>query len=273
MKQFIAKYKKSVLGIAACLLIGLVALSFQDSPLVHAKTQVSGEEPLPGEPFVCKDTTPPSKKLSAKEMEKLNVELEQALKTVAAKLKEVDWSKVNLQVSEALKEIDFEKIKASIDQSLKSVDFAAIEKEVETALKEVDMGKVNAEIKQSLQEAKREMEKVNWEEIKKELAEARAEIEKARMELKGIDMDKIMDEAKEGIEKAKAELKQLKTLLTELEKDGLIDRKKNVKLEYKDGSLYIDGKQQSKEVSDKYCQYVKDGKLDITINKEDKAEI
>jgi hypothetical protein len=128
-------------------------------------------------------------------------------------------------------------------------------------------------VKQALEEAKREIEKVNWADIKKELAEAKIEIDKAKLELKDLDLGKIMDEAKAGIEKAKTELKQMKTMFTEMEKDGLIDHKKGFKLEYKDGSLYIDGKQQSQEVSDKYRKYAKDGKMEITISKNSDKEV
>lgn len=267
MKQFIAKNKKYWMGMIACLAIGFVTLSFQDSPLIHLQQQdiVAAEmDDLQN----GNDTIPPDKKMTAKDLDKLHVELDKAMKTVAEKLKEIDWSKLNLQISESLKDIDLDKIKNSVEQSLKALDMAAIEKDVQNALKEVDMKQVNVDIKQAMQEAKQELEKVNWNEIKKELADAKIEIEKAKIELKDLDLGKIMDEAKAGIEKAKTELKAMKTMFTELEKDGLIDRKKGFKLEYKDGSLYIDGKQQSQEVSDKYRKYAKDGKLHINIAKD-----
>lgn len=267
MKQFIAKNKNYLMGVAACLLIGTVTLSFQDSPLIHAKADVTEQQDNDWA-VACKDTTPPEKKMRMKDFDKLNIELEQAMKTVAEKLKEIDWSKLNLQISEAMKAVDMEKIKASVEQSLKAVDMIAIEKDVQNALKEVNIEKLNVDIKQALQEAKSEMEKVNWEEMKKELAEASKEIEKAKLELKDLNVDKIMSEAKAGIEKAKAELKEMKAMFKEMEKDGLIKTKKGFSLEFKDGSLYIDGKKQSDEISEKYRKYAKDGKLNITIDKD-----
>lgn len=272
MKQFIAKNKKYWMGMIACLVIGFVTLSFQDSPLIHLQQQGIVAEDMNDLDNIT-DTMPPEKKMTAKDLDKLHVELDKAMKLVAEKLKEIDWSKLNLQISESLKDIDLDKIKNSVEQSLKAVDMAAIEKDVQNALKEVDIQQVNSEIKLAMQEAKRELEKVNWADIKKELAEAKIEIEKAKLELKDLDLGKIMDEAKAGIEKAKTELKQLKTMLTEMEKDGLIDRKKGFKLEFKDGSLYIDGKQQSQAISDKYRKYAKDGKLDISIGKDDGKDV
>lgn len=274
MKQFIAKNKKYWMGMVACLLIGFVTLSFQDSPIIHLQQQgLTNESMDMQEMNSVTDTFPPDKKMTAKDLDKLHVELEKAMKLVTEKLKEIDWSKLNLQISESLKEIDLDKIKASVEQSLKAVDMAAIEKDVQNALKEVDMQQVNSEIKQAMQEAKRELEKVNWADIKKELADAKVEIEKAKLELKDLDLNKVMDEAKAGIEKAKAEIKEMKTMITEMEKDGLIDRKKGFKLEYKDGLLYIDGKQQSQAISDKYRKYAKDGKLDITISKDNGKDV
>jgi hypothetical protein len=274
MKQLIAKNKRHLAGLAACLLIGGVTLSFQDSPFVHAKTDQTEQVADAEDPIACKDTLPPGKKMTSQELDKLEVELEQALKLAGEKLKEIDLGKLNLQIADALKQIDMEKIKTSVEQSLKAVDFASIEKEVNNALKEVDMNKINMEVKQALQEAKREMEKVNWADINKELADARIELEKAQQELKGIDMDKIMSEAKQGIEKAKTELKQFKEMVTEMEKDGLIDRKKGFKkITFEDGSLYIDGKKQSQAISDKYRKYTKDGKLNINFDGEEKEVV
>ncbi len=67
------------------------------------------------------------------------------------------------------------------------------------------------------------------------------------------------------MEKAKREMLNFKEFTNELEKDGLIDKKKGYKLQLKDGELYINGTKQSKEISDKYSKYYQ-GKNNFTIN-------
>jgi hypothetical protein len=44
----------------------------------------------------------------------------------------------------------------------------------------------------------------------------------------------------------------MKEFTSELEKDGLIDRKKDYEIEWRKGNLYINGVQQSQEVTNKY---------------------
>jgi hypothetical protein len=121
-----------------------------------------------------------------------------------------------------------------------------------------------------LQEAKAEIEKIDWNEIQQQVKDAGKEVEKAKAELKNMDMKKVMAEAKQGVDKAKNELRQLRTMFTEMEKDGLIDTKKGFKIEYKDNELFINGEKQSDAVKDKYRQYFKDGNFKITIAKEEK---
>jgi hypothetical protein len=67
-----------------------------------------------------------------------------------------------------------------------------------------------------------------------------------------------MEHARTGLEKAKKEITLLKEFTSELEKDGLVDRKKGYTIEIKSGEMYINGVKQSKEVNDKYRKYFKD---------------
>jgi len=75
-------------------------------------------------------------------------------------------------------------------------------------------------------------------------------------------IDEAMDKANEGMQKAKNELQQFKEFTSELEKDGLIDKKKGYEIEWKNGNLYINGVQQSQQVTNKYKKYYReDGKI------------
>lgn len=62
----------------------------------------------------------------------------------------------------------------------------------------------------------------------------------------------------------KRDLALMTELTTALGKDGLIDNRKLYNLEIKDGELYINGKKQPKEVSDKYRKYFRNDNYTIT---------
>ena len=70
------------------------------------------------------------------------------------------------------------------------------------------------------------------------------------------------------LKKAKTELKDTKEMISEMEKDGLVDSKKGFELEYKDKVLYIDGKKQTEKVTEKYRKYFKKEHFKIRIDKE-----
>jgi hypothetical protein len=273
MKQFIAKNKRAITGIAACLLIGGVTLAFQDSPVIHLQDAYTQQE----EAVTCdkKDTLPPEKKMTMKQLDELTANLDIEMKNVAEELKKIDLGDIMRQVEKALKEANLDKINIEVEKALKSVDLDAIEKEVKAALKDVQWDKMKLEMQQALKDAKTEMSKIDTETIKKAMEEASKALDKAKLELKQIDFGKIMDNAKEGIDKAKAKLRSIKTMFTEMEKDGLIDTRAGFTVNFKDGDLFINGKKQPQEVADKYRKYIAgikdfdDKEFSITIDKEE----
>ncbi len=270
MKQFIAKNKRAFTGIAACILIGGVTLAFQDSPVIHLQDPYAEQNQA-----TCSTDTTPDRKMTMKQLDELTANLDVELKNVAEELKKINLEDILKQVELSLKEVDMAKINAEVQKSLAEVDLKSIEKEIKAALKDVQWDKINAEVKQALQEAKAEMNKVNTVEIKKAMEEASKALDKAKLEMKQLDLGKIMDNAKEGIDKAKAKLRSIKIMFTEMEKDGLIDTKAGFTVNFKDGDLFINGKKQPKEVTDKYRKYIADVKdfdekdFNITIDKEE----
>ncbi len=125
-------------------------------------------------------------------------------------------------------------------------------KEAMEKVKKVDMEKLKIEmekVKEELQEQKLNM-KINSEQIKEEVNQA-------------------MAKAKVSIENAKEELMLYKSFTNELEKDGLIDKKKSYKIEIKEGELFINDKKQPKDVSDKYRHYYKKENFSITSDGDD----
>ena len=270
MKQFILKNRKALTGIAAMLLMGSILMSFQDSPFVHQKFD---EQQLP-------DDTLPGKNyddhMKMKEFDKLLGGLDgKIMSEVGEALKSVDMDKIQKQVENALKEVDMENIMRTVELSLKKIDLDKIMNDVRSSLKDVDWDKYIKEIDKAMQEAKQEIEKakieirnIDKDEIMKELEKAKLEIEKNKSEFKKINIDKIMKEARKGIEEAKEELKQTKAMFNEMESDGLINQKDGFSIEYKDKSLYINGKKQAENVTDKYRKYIKEDHFKITIDKE-----
>ena len=267
MKEVILKNKRTVAGMAVCLFVGILTLSFQDTPYVKAILDNQGQEP--------QDTTPPKKKqhsMTMKEFDKLSQDLD---RQVLDEIKQVDLAKIEKEVSENLQKADVDKMMKEVESSLKDIDVQKIMAGASVALKKVDLENINAETKQAFANAKQEVEKasqemknIDREAIKKELEHAKLEVEKSTAEMKKIDMDKIMKQAMEGIDKAKGELKQLKEMFTEMEADGLINSKKGFTLEYKNKDLFINGTKQPQQVTDKYRKYFKEEHFEITIDRE-----
>ncbi|MDQ6756439.1 MAG: hypothetical protein M3004_05845 [Bacteroidota bacterium] len=62
--------------------------------------------------------------------------------------------------------------------------------------------------------------------------------------------------------------KDVKEMTTEMEKDGLINKKEGYNIEYKNKELLINGKKQSNEVTEKYRKYFKGEDFQIKRSKE-----
>ena len=272
MKQFILTNKKALAGVAGALLIGGITMSFQDSPFTYSKFAVD-EDPRIFQ--VCSDTLPDKEGIKMKDLGKLQSELDRSMLQVNGELKKLDLSKVQLDVEAALKKIDMNKISKDVELALKQVDISKIMADVSASLKDINAGMHKAEVETALAEAakeidqaKLELKEVDQEMISKELSNAKKEIDKARLTIDKIDMDKLMAEARAGIETAKAELKLTKEMLTEMEKDGLVNAKQGFTVEYKNKDLYIDGVKQAEKTTDKYRRYFKGEDFKIKIDKE-----
>jgi DNA repair exonuclease SbcCD ATPase subunit len=232
-----------------------------------------------------------------RELEKARLEVE--------KLKDFDFEKFKKEMDESMKELDVEKMKADIEKSIDKDVMINIERELKKAMAEIDLNKVeiDKEMKKAMEEVKgldlsdqmdrvkEEMEKAkfqldkelkskDWEkemkkikeidmkEMEKEMENARKEIErsKADLDLEKLNMKDEMDNARKEIDKAKEELKGYQEMIYSMEKAGLLSTKGDYTIQYKDGELFINGKKQSAEVTEKYKKYFK---KDTTIKKED----
>ena len=215
------------------------------------------------------------------------------------KLKTKDWDKVQHDLETALKNIDIEKIRIGAEQAVRNVDMEKIAKEIETSLDKIDfekigrdldaatndfskidkekikeeMQKVRTEVEEQLkkQDFRKEMEeikKIDMNEIRADLEEARKEIAKVKEQLRAekIDLKATMQMANSEIEKAQQDLKGYQEMTYALEKEGLLDTKKDYTIQYKDGVLTINDRKQSFETAARYKKYFR--KEPTTIKKQ-----
>ncbi len=270
MKQFILKNSKALTGTAFALLLGGILMSFQDSPFVYQQfyLQQVSDDTLPEKNY--------DDHMKMKDFDKLISELDgKIMSQVGDAIKTIDLDKIEKDVENSLKGLDIENIMKTVDLSLNNIDLDKIMEDVTGSLKNVAWDKNNKEVDKAMQEAKQEIAKAREEisnidskEISKELENAKLEIEKSKSEIKKIDLAKIMREARVGIDEAKEELKQTRAMFNEMESDGLINQKDGFSIEYKNKDLYINGKKQAENVTDKYRKYFKGDHFKITIDKE-----
>ena len=207
-----------------------------------------------------RDTSHPGKPAAPEyrieELDKAKKQLDIELKQMDEQMKKMDFSKIQKEVSEALAKIDFEKIKLETEKALKNIDWNNIKLEVEKAMKE----------------AKENLEKIDSEKFRAEMHSLQEQLNNDHLKVK-IDAEKIQKEvdhslkkAKEGIEKTKLELKNLNAFTDALDRDKLIDKKKDYTIKVADGSLYINGVEQSNETYEKYREFYKKGNFTIKGN-------
>ncbi|MFN8244062.1 MAG: hypothetical protein U0X40_08425 [Ferruginibacter sp.] len=269
MKQFLLKHRAALAGITGLLLTGLVALSFEDTPLVQQQ---------PTDTQYANDTIPEKENrngLTRKEFDKLGDKLDDALLEATQQIKKVDWDEISSNIAAALKAIDSKKIIGSVEKAMATINPGKILEDVRSSMKAIDWTDNRAEFQeamkkmdQELERARVEIKEVNRESLDKAMKDASAGLEKARRSLENIDFSKISEKVNAGLSKAKEELKQSGEMFDEMEKDGLIRNKDGFSIEYKDKELFINGKKQPEAVTDKYRKYFKRDHYKIRIDKE-----
>ena len=224
--------------------------------------------------------TIPDRKKKIRDIDEAIEELDKGKVEIDKSLNNIDWPKINADIKLAMDNIhvNLDEMKVNVAQSLKAIDVNKIHAEVQQALKEVDAEKIQADVAMSLKDINVEkiktdvqasMDKVDWDQIKVDIEKAKnIDMKKVEAEMRDMkpEIEKSMKEAHEGIEKAKKELKEYKEFINDLDKDGLINKKEDYKIEYNNGVLTINGKKQSEEVTNKYSSFLK-GHSDFVIKK------
>jgi DNA repair exonuclease SbcCD ATPase subunit len=243
---------------------------------------------------------------SLKQVERARVELQQQLDSkqwkkmheqLAQSLEKMNVEKIQTELQQALKNIEEEKINLKAQRELRQIDMEKMHRDLQKSLEEAKTSsnydsdkmkqlveKAMVESKRALQESKKAMDeyrKIGMEKIKKELdisqqrlieqqSKIKVEMERAREEIQEAmkkDYRKELEQARAGVTRAKEELQNYKNMLQEMEKDGLLNTRENYKVEYKNGDLFINGKQQPAGTADKYKHYFK--KDNVTIKHEE----
>lgn len=206
------------------------------------------------------DTTKPGNNSADKDEHRMRdldeamKELDEAMKRLNVEMKKLDGAKLEKEIKASMEKVDWKKIQVDVERAMK---------EAEVKMKDIDMSKLHKQMEE-MQENLRKQElkmKINGEKIRKQVEES---MKKAKVN---------MERAKVDMEKAKEEIKFMNEFTDELEKDGLINKKKGYKVEVKNGELYINGTKQSKEVSDKYRKYFKKDNFSINTNGDTIIEI
>jgi hypothetical protein len=204
----------------------------------------------------ARDTTEPKQRNDDKDEFRMN-ELEDAMKQLDIQMQKLDLQmndmnvKISKQVQEAIANIDIEKINKDVQENLKNINF----------------DKIKIEVDKSLEQAKQQMKNIDVDKMKIHMQELQNKFNSEEFKKQ---IDKAMKGAKENIEKAKKDLQGIKDFTDQLQKDGLIDKDKGYSIEWKNGGeLYINGKKQPKEISDKYKKYYKKDGWRIEMNGHD----
>lgn len=207
--------------------------------------------------------TIPQKQKKARDFDAVLSELERSEAEMQRSLKEVDGEKIEKEIREAMKtmEIDMAKMKVDIEKAMKEIDGEKINREIQAALKEVDAEKISKEVKESLAKVDMQKVQVEMQRAKEEMQKVK-EIDmskmKAELEKIGPEIEKAMKEANVSIEKARKEITSYKNLVDALDKDGLVNKNSNYKIEYKNKELTINGKKLAADAEQKYSQYLSD---------------
>ncbi len=174
---------------------------------------------------------------------------------------------------DVLKEL--EKSKAEIEKSMKEIDFSALEKELRKPIPPVppvppmDAEKIKADVEKAMKNRK-EIEvaqindaveaiaKIDWEKVNKQIEEAKVQMQNVEAQMKSLrpQIEESIRKAQVDIEKAKKEIEAYKSFIDALEKDGLINKKGQYKIEHKNGQLIINDKTQSASIYNRYKDFL-----------------
>jgi len=219
------------------------------------------------------------------DFEKIQKEMELAFKEINFEkikaeidkgLKDVDMAKIKMEIAQAMKEVDTKKIKLDMEKAMRDIDVEKIKRDIEQSMKDIDIEKIQADVQKSLSsidfaEIEREVanaKNINLKQMEEGMAAAKLQLDRQK-----IDFEVQMEKAGEAMKTARQKIAIMKEGMLELEKDGLIQKGEKVNLEYKNGILFLNGKEQSKAISEKYKRYFAEGSFTIKTDDDNEKEL
>jgi hypothetical protein len=259
-----------LLGISFCLVLAFSAMAFQDSSKINKPIRQSAIDTVPRNNDIdinidmkgLEENIKKSMEMAQKSIQ--NIDFTKMQKQIELGMKQVDMARLQTDINNSMKSVDWKKMQTEIDRSMKQIDLSKmqmnlenlqlnIEKEVKDAMKNINTD----EFKKSMEELK----KINFDDMKKEMEKVQKEMELNKDHFK-MDMDKL----KVDMEKVKVEMGEIKHMTEEMEKDGLLNRTESNNIEYKDKELFINGKKQSPQMTEKYRKYFKGDNFKFKFN-------
>lgn len=160
-----------------------------------------------------------------------------------------------------------EKARETLEDKLSEKDWARMEKDIEKQIQQAlaalqDNKKL---MKADLKNMEVDMQKVqqHMQEVQKEIEKSQAQIQH-ELRVKMPDLKKELEKAKISMAEASKELESYREMINDMESRGLISDKNNYRIEYRNETLYINGKEQPKETTDRYRKYFRKNNLVIS---------
>jgi hypothetical protein len=193
------------------------------------------------------DTTPDAQQGFDKTMKQLDINLDNL---------DVQMKNLNINLDKQL-------------DAIAKINIEDIQKQTEASIKAIDWNKIQQSTNESFKAVQNEIAKIDFSKMQNEMKELQQKMQSDEFKSQ-FNSDKMhkeindaMAKAQAGISKANEKLQQMKAFTDALAADGLIDKKKGYTIEWKEGDLYINGKGQPKNISDKYRKYEQEGKIKI----------
>ncbi|MEO5595136.1 MAG: hypothetical protein ABIR15_16535 [Chitinophagaceae bacterium] len=272
---------------------GLAGIAWQNKPSV-SPAQHQQNDTLPEKQRIKEDKT-----VINGDLDKAIDDVHRAQENLEKQLQNKDWGKMHRDLKESLEKINAENIHEQIEKAMKNIDMQKIQLQVQASLKQIDWKKMQADI----QKAQAEINNADGIKLQKEMQNTLVETRKAMAGLKAFDMKELqhqleqtkenlkmnegrmkedlekarkninqnlnkdfrkeLEKAKENVKRVAEELQDYKMMLTEMDKDGLLNANETYDIEYKKGELIINGKTQPATITSKYKHYFKKERVTI----------
>ena len=151
MKQFILKNKNGFLLLGFLLIMGGIAMSFQDSPLIYQKL---AQEQVPEDTYLA-EKLPDSINLTI--ADEFIKDLNMALMAADAQIKRIDITQIQQDVEMALRNVNKNRVILKTSSGVKNAEIEKMLAELKFTLKEIKVLGMSKEITQAIVDARKDI--------------------------------------------------------------------------------------------------------------------